>query len=81
MKRSQTGNGLALIQRAITFKFFFSHLQHYVCPSVRKFNLLGTTLPYGGSKGFFVAVVFVKRWKITVPDKPAGPGNERTFPA
>ena len=27
---------------AITFNFF-SHLQHYVCPSVRKFNLLGTT--------------------------------------
>ena len=28
---------------AITFNCFFSHLQHYVCPSVRKFNLIGTT--------------------------------------
>ena len=26
----------------ITFNFF-SHLQHCVCPAVRKFNLLGTT--------------------------------------
>ena len=63
MKRSQTGNGLAPIQRAITFNFF--PICNIMCARLYASSTYLGQLSHGSSKGFFVAVVFVRRWKIT----------------
>ena len=48
-----------------TEKFLFTFLFILLAVNQKMVRCQAANMKVGGSKGFFVAVVFVKRWKIT----------------